>query len=108
MTPYTDQDVQEIIARVRARLGGTADAAPANPRVPVPVPDTSLGEGLYATVDEAVQAAERAYNRYTALGTGIRTAVIASIRTAMLANAEHLARLAHEETALAKTQHKLP
>ncbi|MBI5158237.1 MAG: aldehyde dehydrogenase EutE [Acidimicrobiia bacterium] len=107
MTPYSDQDVQAIIARVRARLGGTADAAPANPRVPVPVPDTSLGEGLYATVDEAVQAAERAYNRYTALGTGIRTAVIGSIRTAMLANAEHLARLAHEETGLGRTEDKV-
>jgi len=107
MTPYTDQDVQEIIARVRARLGGTADAAPANPRVPVPVPDTSLGEGLYATVDEAVQAAERAYNRYTALGTAIRTAVIGSIRAAMLANAEHLARLAHEETGLGRTEDKV-
>ncbi len=107
MTPYTDQDVQAIIARVRARLGGTADAAPAHPRVPVPVPETSLGEGLYATVDEAVQAAERAYNRYTALGTGIRTTVIASIRSAMLANAEHLARLAHEETGLGRTEDKV-
>jgi propionaldehyde dehydrogenase len=107
MTPYTEQDVQAIIARVRARLGGTADAAPANPRVPVPVPDTSLGEGLYATIDEAVLAAERAYNRYTALGTGIRTTVVASIRASMLANAEHLARLAHEETGLGRTEDKV-
>jgi aldehyde dehydrogenase len=106
-TPYSEQDVQAIITRVRARLGGTADAAPAHPRIPVDVPETSLGEGLYATIDEAVQAADRAYDRYTALGTGIRTAVIGSIRSAMLANAEHLAKLAHEETGLGRTEDKV-
>ena len=107
MTAYSDQDVQAIIARVRARLGGTAEAAPSHPRVPVELPETSLGEGLYATIDEAVQAAERAYQRYTMLGTAIRTTVISSIRASMLANAEHLAKLAHEETGLGRTEDKI-
>jgi len=107
MKPLSDQDVQAIIARVRSRLGGTADAAPLHPRVPVDIPDTSLGEGLFATVDEAVTAADRAYERYTALGTGIRTAVVASIRSVMLANAEHLAKLAHEETGLGRVEDKV-
>jgi acyl-CoA reductase-like NAD-dependent aldehyde dehydrogenase len=107
MKPYSDQDVQAIIARVRARLGGTAEAPPAHPRVPVDLPDAALGEGMFATIDEAVGAAEAAYERYTALGTGIRNAVVASIRSTMLANAEHLARLAHEETGLGRVEDKL-
>jgi acyl-CoA reductase-like NAD-dependent aldehyde dehydrogenase len=107
MKPYSDQDVQAIIARVRARLGGTAEAAPAHPRIPVDLPDAALGEGIYATIDEAVGAAARAYERYTELGTGIRNAVISSIRSTMLANAEHLAKLAHEETGLGRVEDKL-
>ncbi len=107
MKAHSEREVQEIIARVRARLGGTADAAPAHPRVPVEVPEASLGEGVYATVNEAVDAAERAYDRYTALGTGVRGAVVASIRNAMLASAEHLAKMAHEETGLGRPEDKV-
>ena len=61
-----------------------------------------MGEGIYATIDDAVNAAERAYERYNAMGSAIRNSVIASIRSAMLANAEHLAKLAHEETGSAE------
>ena len=107
MKSYSEAEVQEIIARVRARLGGTADAAPAHPKVPVAVPEASLGEGIYATIDEAVEAADRAYERYTALGTGIRGAIISSIRNAMLASAEQLGRQAHEETGLGRAEDKL-
>lgn len=106
MKQYDDADVQAIIARVRARLGGTADAAPARPRVPVDVPEAALGEGIYATIGEAADAAERGYERYTAMGSGIRSAVIASIRSAMLANAESLAKMAHEETGIGRAEDK--
>ena len=66
-----------------------------------------MGEGIYATIDDAVNAAERAYERYNAMGSAIRNSVIASIRSAMLANAEHLAKLAHEETGLGRTEDKV-
>ncbi len=107
MRSYSDSEVQEIIARVRARLGGTAETAPAHPRVPVEVPDASLGEGIHATVSDAVEAADRAFERYNQQGTGIRSAVIASIRSAMLAAAEPLARMAHEETGLGRADDKV-
>ncbi len=32
---FTPEEVYETIARVRRRLGGTAEAAPEKPRVPV-------------------------------------------------------------------------
>jgi aldehyde dehydrogenase len=104
--PYSEEDIQAIIARVRARLGGTAEAPPEHPRVPTPLPESSLGDGIYATVDEAVGAAETAFHRYTEMGAGARDAVIASIREAMLANAESLAQMAHEETGLGRAEDK--
>jgi acyl-CoA reductase-like NAD-dependent aldehyde dehydrogenase len=104
---FDEREVQEIIARVRARLGGTAEAAPEHPRVPTELPESELGEGLYATIDEAVAAAGRAYDAYTALGSDIRHAVVASIRASMLDQAERLAAMAHEETGLGRVEDKV-
>jgi len=107
VSPFDDREVQQIIARVRARLGGTAEAVPEHPRVPTDLPDAELGEGLYATVDEAVGAAERAYGAYTELGSEIRRTIVASIRESMLENAEHLAAMAQEETGLGRVEDKV-
>ena len=107
MKPYSDQEVQAIIARVRSRLGGTPDRVPLHPHVPVEIPDADLGEGMYPTIDDAVEAADAAQQSYTDAGTDRREAVIASIRRVMLDNAEHLARMAHEETGLGRTEDKV-
>ena len=104
---YGEEDVQAVIARVRERLGGTADAAPEHPRVPVDVPEAELGEGLYSDIDAAVVATERAVTAYQAKGTELRAAVIGSIRSSMLSHAEELARMAHEETGLGRTEDKV-
>jgi acyl-CoA reductase-like NAD-dependent aldehyde dehydrogenase len=106
MSAYDDREIQDIIGRVRTRLGGTPDRMPEQPRVPTPVPDVELGEGLFATIDEAVDAAERAYEEYTARGSEIRSAIVASIRSSMLEEAERLAAMAHEETGLGRTEDK--
>lgn len=106
MSPFDDREVSEIIARVRSRLGGTPEAAPEHPHVPVDVPEAELGEGLYATIDEAVDAADKAYDAYQAMGSEIRTAVVASIRSAMLEQAERLAGMAYEETGIGRAEDK--
>ena len=83
MSSYDDREIQDIIARVRTRLGGTPDRMPEHPRVPTPIPDVDLGEGMFATIDEAVEAADRAYAEYTARGSEIRSAMRADVpRTA--------------------------
>lgn len=104
---YDDREIQEIIARVRTRLGGTADAVPEHPRVPTEIPDVALGDGLFASIDEAVGAADQAHEEYISRGSELRVAVVASIRSAMLTNAEHLAAMAHEETGLGRTEDKV-
>ena len=104
---FSEREIHEIIARVRTRLGGTEQMAPEHPRVPAEVPEASLGEGLFATIDEAVDAADEAYEQYTALGSDIRGAVVASIRESMIEHAESLAAMAHEETGLGRTEDKV-
>ena len=107
MTQFDEQEIREIVARVRSRLGGTPESAPEHPRVPAEIPDAELGEGLFATIDEAVRAAEDAYKAYTAMGLEIRTAVVESIRSAMVDQAERLAAMAHEETGLGRAEDKV-
>jgi len=104
---FDEQEIQEIIARVRRRLGGTDTTAPVDPRVPVDVPEAELGEGLHAGIDEAVDAADRAVARYQEMGTTGREAVIASIRSSMLEHAEELAEMAHAETGLGRAADKV-
>ncbi|MBN2113697.1 MAG: aldehyde dehydrogenase [Acidimicrobiia bacterium] len=101
------EEIYETIARVRRRLGGTPEAPPAQPRVPVEVPETELGDGIHATVDQAVAAAARAGEEYRRLGSEIRVAVVDSIRRAMVDSAKHLAALAYEETGLGRVEDKV-
>ncbi|MDP2624341.1 MAG: aldehyde dehydrogenase EutE [Actinomycetota bacterium] len=107
MTQFNEQEIQAIIARVRERLGGTPDRAPDHPRAPVDIPDAALGEGIFATIDQAVGAAEKAQRAYAAAGTDLHEAVIASIRKVMLEKAEYLAEMAHAETGLGRTEDKI-
>ncbi len=104
---FSAEEVYETIARVRRRLGGTPEEAPEHPRVPVEVPETELGDGIYATVDQAVAAADRVCAEYQRLGSEIRVAVVASIRKAMVGNARRLAGMAHEETGLGRVEDKI-
>jgi acyl-CoA reductase-like NAD-dependent aldehyde dehydrogenase len=106
-TPFRDEEIQEIIGRVRRRLGGTAEAAPERPRLPVDVPEAELGEGLFATIDEAVEAARRAFEEYQALGPDGRSAIVSSIRRSMLEHARSLGEMAWEETGIGRAEDKL-
>ncbi|MCJ7725528.1 MAG: aldehyde dehydrogenase family protein, partial [Acidimicrobiia bacterium] len=104
---FSSEEVHEIIARVRRRLGGTEAEAPARPRVPAQIPESDLGEGLFATIEEAVKAAERAFNSYQSLGPDGRQRIVDSIRRTMLEHADRLARIAVEETGLGRIDDKL-
>ncbi len=104
---FSSEEVHEIIARVRRRLGGTEAEAPARPRVPEQIPESDLGEGLFATIEEAVKAAARAFDDYQSLGPDGRQRVVDSIRRTMLEHADRLARIAVEETGLGRIDDKL-
>ncbi|MFI5167294.1 MAG: aldehyde dehydrogenase family protein [Thermoanaerobaculales bacterium] len=99
MGTLTDQEIEAIAQRIATDLEGPAPAAAPGAR------GSSLG--VFASVDEAVQAAREAQPIFVALPLTQRAAILAGIRRTMLDNAETLARSAHAETGLGRWEDKL-
>jgi len=106
----TDQQVDIIAARLAERLSGSPAGGmevPAARSGPAVAPRVALGEGVFATVDEAVEAAGIAFRQLDGMTLEGRQKIITSIRESMLEHAEELARHAHRETGLGRAEHKL-
>ena len=87
---------EEVIARIEARLGpppaaGSIDAG---------------ADGVFETVDQAVQAAAAAQQRVAAMGLEDRERMNAIIRRVCSENAEDLARIELAETKIGRADHK--
>jgi len=103
MSRLTDQDVEAIARRLAAELQrGATDAGPQ--RAPTPA---ARDLGIFATVDEAVQAAREAQPIFVALPLKVRAKIIEGIRQTMLESNEALARAAREETGLGRVEDKV-
>jgi hypothetical protein len=106
----SDQQVDTIAARLAERLAGKPAGGtqiPAPPVAPVAAPRAALGEGVFATVDDAVEAANVAFRKFDGVSLEARQKIIASIRESMFEHAEELGNLAHRETGLGRPEHKL-
>ena len=107
-----NEEVQAILRRVRARVGDGQPASPAAaPAQPAPTPapavaGTNRGDGIFPTVEAAVNAAWDAHQQYREMGLDRRFVVVDRIREAMRENAERLARHAWEETGLGRPEDK--
>jgi acyl-CoA reductase-like NAD-dependent aldehyde dehydrogenase len=106
----SDQEIQEIISRVKHRLGevpaGSRPGATLAAKKEL-APDIELGDGIYRSIDEAVAAARRAQPLYAEMGLGARRTIVESMRRSMLEHAESLAMLAHTETGLGRYEDKI-
>src|SRR5712691_4232216 len=103
MNKLSEQDVQEIIERVRRRLGEAGPDAGAGLRAQQSLAmagATELGDGIFPTIDEAVAAATRAFQEYRRVGLEGRKAIIAAVPATTRENAERLAEMARAETGL--------
>ncbi len=100
-------EIQAIIDRVRARIGEMGDTSLVATRELEEASRAELGDGIHPTVDAAVDAATRAFRAYQSVGLDGRRRIIDSIRSAMLAEAERLARMAHAETGLGRFADKV-
>ncbi|MCP3964642.1 MAG: aldehyde dehydrogenase EutE [bacterium] len=109
MVQIPDSEVRSILERVRARVGSGkpgSGPAPAAPGKASAVASGGSGDGIFATIDEAVNAAWDAHQEYREMGLDRRFTVIDRIREAMRENAERLARMAWEETGLGRPEDK--
>jgi acyl-CoA reductase-like NAD-dependent aldehyde dehydrogenase len=111
----SDQQVDVIAARLAERLsapGGTHPQSNAakiatTSRNPGFAAGPELGEGVFATVDDAVSAAAIAFRELDGMSLEGRQKIIASIRESMLEHAEELAQHAHRETGLGRVTDKV-
>ena len=108
----SDRQVDIIATRLAERMSAPASpakrpAAAAPRRVSTSAPREALGDGVFATVDDAVDAAATAFRELDGMSLEGRQKIIASIRESMFENAEELARLAHAETGLGRVEDKI-
>ena len=111
MTELSEQEIAETIARVRQRLDLAADGRPGVALVGqaelAAASAAELGDGIHATIDQAVAAATIAYQAFGSMGLDGRRVIIEAVRHSMLEHAEHLARMAHQETHLGRFEDKI-
>ena len=100
----TDQQVDIIATRLAERLGAPP---PAEAPVVREAPREALGEGIFASVDDAVEAAGVAFRELDGMSLDVRRNIVAAIRECMLEHAEELARHANRETGLGRIDHKV-
>jgi propionaldehyde dehydrogenase len=110
MSAMSQEEIQEIIERVRRRLGEAGEEPGVGLRAHeslTAAAEAELGEGIFPSIGEAVQAAARAYADYQRIGLEGRKAIVASIRASMLEHAESLAEMAVAETGLGRVADKI-
>src|SRR5688500_14021552 len=117
----SNTEVTEILRRVRERLGeGEAAARPGAAPVAAAPPRTaekkaaaaggvgaSPSDGIYPTVDAAVEAARAAFLEFREVGLTQRHAIIAAIRQAMREHGPALAQAARQETGIGRAEDKV-
>lgn len=107
-----EKRIEEIVARVMERLGGSGPtAAPARGGLPeVARTKASIPRGtngVYADAEQAVKAARRAFEQNERTPLSVRHKMVEAMRRAVLANIEALSRYAVEETGLGRYEDKL-
>jgi acyl-CoA reductase-like NAD-dependent aldehyde dehydrogenase len=110
MSVLSQEEIQEIIERVRRRLGEAGADTGAGLRAHEALSaadEAELGDGIFPSIGDAVHAASRAFAEYERTGLQGRKAIVAAIRASMLENAEHLAEMAVAETGLGRVVDKV-
>jgi acyl-CoA reductase-like NAD-dependent aldehyde dehydrogenase len=110
MSVLSQEEIQEIIERVRSRLGEAGEHPGAGLRGQEALSaaaEAELGDGIHASIGDAVHAASIAYSEYQRIGLEGRKAIVASIRASMLEHAELLAEMAVAETGLGRVADKV-
>src|SRR5512140_3171918 len=101
--PYSPEQIRRLAELLAREVMGASGAAP--PAIPsAATAAVPTGNGVFATLDEAVGAARVAFRALDALGLEKRFAVIASMREAMHRENRRLAELAVSETGLGRVE----
>jgi acyl-CoA reductase-like NAD-dependent aldehyde dehydrogenase len=109
-----ERKIEEIVARVLERLGGSiGTASPAPARAPVGGPSPAKANvprgtnGVYQDADQAARAARVGFELNERCPVNTRIKMVEAMRRAALANNDALSRYAVEETGLGRYEDKL-
>jgi aldehyde dehydrogenase len=97
--------IRKLAQAIASEISGASSASP-----PAPTGGANsgaLGDGVFATVDEAVRAAGTAFAAYSGMGLGLRFKIIAAMRDVCRREGANLARMAHDETGLGRYEDKV-
>jgi acyl-CoA reductase-like NAD-dependent aldehyde dehydrogenase len=103
MAQLSEEQVHLIATRLAERMGTAPSAAVRSPITS----EAQEGDGIFADLDEAVEAAGIACKRLGDESLALREKMIAKLRDTFLAEAESLAREAWEETGLGRVEDKI-
>ena len=100
MNELDGREIADIIERVRRRVAAAGGERPGvGLRAEAELSAAAaaeLGDGIHATIDEAVAAAGEAFRVFGGQGLAARKVIIDAVRRSMLDHAEQLARMAHQ------------
>lgn len=107
----SESEIRAIIDRVKGRVAAAEFAERTGPTLragdELAVSDVELGDGIHATIDDAVRAGRRAFETYREMGLETRKTIVESMRAAMLREGERLAYMAAEETGIGRAEDKV-
>jgi len=106
MSTTATPDIAHIVRQVLAELAATPSATPAL-RAASPTGSFAGAHGVHGSVDDAVRAAQEAFEQLEKLGIEGRKKAIAHIRRIAIADAEELGRMEFEETKIGRLEHKI-
>jgi aldehyde dehydrogenase len=95
---------KEVVARLRVQLQLPDKPAAA---APAPAPSVAARDGVFSTVDEAVNAAYEAQKRVAAMSLDERGRMVAIVRRICHDRREELGRMEMEETKVGRLDHKI-
>ncbi len=84
----TEQEIEAIIGRVRGRVEAVEGRNHTGPALRAAAEraalSSKLGDGIYASIDEAIAAARRAFAAYRGMGLEKRRVIVDAMRSATL------------------------
>ncbi len=106
----SEQQITQLTEEIVQSLSGIrpqSSLLSADSRLPADAPAQAPGEWLCDTAQQAVANARLAQQQLSDMTLEKRSGLIGAMREAAIANAEYLARLAHEETGYGRVDHKI-
>lgn len=106
----SDQQIRQLTEEIVRNLSGIRPQSPlsSSDRRPLATAVAAVeGEWLCDTAQQAVSNAKSAQQQLAELTLEKRSELIAAMRETAIANAEYLAKLAHEETGYGRVDHKI-